>query len=222
MIKRETLERIKEAEPVFNLVPGVVIIHHIHNGAVVYMSDYGLKVLGVSLEELQEMGTDYYPRFFNVEEAAEYVPKILGMLERNNDEETVSYYQQVRRSPGHEWRWHLSATKIFARCEEGKPCLTITTSVPVDTQHNFTAKIERLVKENDFLRKNKHLFARLTGREKEVLILIATGNSSLEIAGAMNLAEDTIKTHRRNIKKKINAQNHYDIVYFAQAFGLIS
>ena len=92
----------------------------------------------------------------------------------------------------------------------------------MDTQHNFTAKIERLVKENDFLRKNKHLFARLPGREKEVLVLIATGNSSLEIAGAMNLAEDTIKTHRRNIKKKINAQNHYDIVYFAQAFGLIS
>ena len=221
MTEREILVRIRESEDIFNAIPSVVIIHYIHNGSVLYMSDKGLKMLGTTLEELREMGVDYYPRYFNVEEAAEYVPKILGMLERNNDEDVVSYYQQVRPGPGHEWKWHLSATKIYARGEDNKPLLTITTSTPVDTQHNFSANVERLVKENDFLRKHKHLFAKLTAREKEVLVFIAKGSSSLEIAEIMNLSEDTIKTHRRNIKKKLKAQNHYDIVYFAQAFGLI-
>lgn len=218
---RETVIRIKESETVFNSVPGVVIIHHIHNGTVVYMSDEGLNMLGTTIEALQQMDVEYYSRFFNLAEASEYVPKILGMLERNNDDETVSYYQQVRSSPAHEWVWYLSATKIYARDSTGKPLLTITTSIPVDTQHSFSANVERLVKENEFLRRNKHLISRLTNREKEVLVYIAKGSSSLEIAEEMNLAEDTVKTHRRNIKRKINAQNHYDIVYFAQAFGLI-
>ena len=35
------------------------------------------------------------------------------------------------------------------------------------------------------------------------------------------ISEDTVKTHRRNIKKKINANNHYDVMKFAQAFDIL-
>jgi DNA-binding CsgD family transcriptional regulator len=65
------------------------------------------------------------------------------------------------------------------------------------------------------------LFALLTAREIEILKSIAIGKNSQEIAEELFLAEDTVKTHRRNIKRKIQVQNQFDLVLFAQAFDLL-
>jgi DNA-binding CsgD family transcriptional regulator len=50
---------------------------------------------------------------------------------------------------------------------------------------------------------------------------MALGHSSMEIAGNLHISETTANTHRRNIRRKINANSIYDITRFAQAFDLI-
>lgn len=47
----------------------------------------------------------------------------------------------------------------------------------------------------------------LTGREKEVLRLIAEGYSNLEIAERIHLSNDTIKGYRKNLLQKFGAKN---------------
>ncbi len=47
----------------------------------------------------------------------------------------------------------------------------------------------------------------LTRREKEILLLLAGGSSNKEIARRLNLTEITIKSHLRNIFRKIGVQN---------------
>lgn len=220
-IEQRIEQRIAEMSAVFDALPGVVIIHDISAFHVHYMSNWGLQYLNMTLDELRNIGWEYYERFFNAEDAADYVPKILGMLERNNDEETISFFQQVRAGGNGEWQWFASATKIFMRDDNGAPLLTITTAIPIDSQHYFTAKIERLLKENEFLKKNQHLYASLTRREQQILCLMAKNQSSTEIGAVLYLSEETVKTHRRNIKKKIQAQTQYDIIQFAQAFNFI-
>jgi len=220
-IQKEIDEKIEKIREIENFFPGVVIIHEIKKGTVVYMSQWGRDHLGITNEELQQMGTEYYSRFFNVEEAKDYVPKILGLLERNNDGEFVSHFQQVRASPQHDWGWHLTATRIFVRDENGEPLLTLTTSLPVDAQHHIAAKAQRLLEENNFLRKNYHAFDKLTKREKEILRLMAMDMSSEEMAKKLFISENTANTHRRNIKKKLRINSNYDIIRFAQAFDLI-
>jgi DNA-binding CsgD family transcriptional regulator len=202
-------------------IPAVLIIHDIKLGTVRYMSTRGLNILGTTLKELQELGVDYYARYFNQEEAKEYVPKILALLERNNTDETISFYQQVRSAPDKDWTWYLSATKIFMRDDEGKPILTITTATPVDPKHNFSAKVQRLLDENNFLRHNQHLFSKLTSREIELLRLFALGKSAPEVSKELFISELTVKTHRRNLREKLNAESNYDLTRFAQAFDLI-
>lgn len=211
---------IKEHAPAFDLLPGVAIVHSIHDHRVIYMSEPGRKILNASNEEMQAMGMDYYNKFFNPDEAQEYVPKVLGLLERNNNEEFLSFFQQVRPADSTEYEWWLSSTRIFMQ-DEGKPSLTLTVAIPVDPEHNIATKVERLLHENNFLRKNGELFASLTKREKQILGMMAQDKTSIEMAEQLFLSEDTIKTHRRNIKKKINAHNQYDIIRFAQAFELI-
>jgi DNA-binding CsgD family transcriptional regulator len=214
----EKIEELKEYE---KEIPAVIIIHKISDFSVVYMSQNGLEHLEVTLDEIQKLGKEYHSRFFNPEDAEDYVPKIFGLLERNNTNELVTFFQQVRPSPEHDWIWYSSSTKVFLRDEEGNPVLTITIAIPIDPKHYFTAKVEKLLQENNFLRSNKHIFAALTKREKEILRLMALGHNSTGIGELLHISQTTAATHRRNIRSKLNAQTNYDITRFAQAFDLI-
>jgi DNA-binding CsgD family transcriptional regulator len=202
-------------------IPSIIIVHDLRDTSVVYMSERGLKILGVTLDELIAMGPDYHIHFFNAEDAKDYVPKIMGLLERNNNDEVVSVFQQVKHAENNEWRWYLSGTKIFMHDDKGAPLMTITNAIPVDAQHHMAAKAQRLLNENNFLRNNHHVFNLLSKREKEILKLIAKGFSSVQIAKSLHISEMTAITHRRNIRKKLKTETMYDITLFAQAFDLI-
>ena len=69
---------------------------------------------------------------------------------------------------------------------------------------------ERLTEEN------------LTPREKEVLDLLSTGISNVEIAEKLEIACRTVKTHVKSILAKLNAKNRTQALYAAHKRGLIS
>jgi two-component system, NarL family, response regulator NreC len=62
----------------------------------------------------------------------------------------------------------------------------------------------------------------LSGREREVLQLIAEGNSSSEIAQAMHISARTVDTHRHNIMKKLDIHSIAGLTKFAIRNGLCS
>jgi two-component system response regulator NreC len=55
----------------------------------------------------------------------------------------------------------------------------------------------------------------LTGREREMLQLLAEGKSNKEIAGALNLSPYTVETHRRNLQDKLNLHSFAELVLYA-------
>jgi len=61
----------------------------------------------------------------------------------------------------------------------------------------------------------------LTGREREVLRLVAEGYSNAEIAGLLTIAESTIKTHVKRILAKIDARDRAQAVVVAYRGGLM-
>ncbi len=61
----------------------------------------------------------------------------------------------------------------------------------------------------------------LSGREVEVLCLMAEGLTNREIAERLYLAPTTVKVHARNIFGKLGASNRTQAVARARAFGLI-
>lgn len=220
-IKQRIEEKIAQLHEVAADIPGVVIVHKIPEATVAYMSQRGLDYFGVSLRELREMGMGYYPRFFNEEEAAEYVPKIMGLIEKNDPDKLVSFFQQARPAPDQDWTWHFSTTKIFMQDDEGNPILSITVALPVDPQQHITHKVSRLLDENVFLRRHYQQFATLTEREREILKHLCLSLSATEIAELLSLSVHTVETHRKNIKKKLGVNTTYDLSLYARAFDLI-
>jgi NarL family two-component system response regulator LiaR len=55
----------------------------------------------------------------------------------------------------------------------------------------------------------------LSSREREVLTLIARGRSNREIAGALTLSEQTIKSHVSNILSKLHLADRTQAAIFA-------
>ncbi|MGL3151864.1 response regulator [Microbacterium sp. A82] len=66
-----------------------------------------------------------------------------------------------------------------------------------------------------------HLLSELTEREREVLILLGQGNSNSEIASALFIAEQTVKTHVGKVLAKVGARDRVQAVIFAYDTGLV-
>ncbi len=58
-------------------------------------------------------------------------------------------------------------------------------------------------------------FDTLTSREKEVLKLLAEGNSVKEIAGDLDLSLKTVETHKFNLMRKLDIHNKAQLVQYA-------
>jgi len=62
----------------------------------------------------------------------------------------------------------------------------------------------------------------LTGREKEILQLLAEGKSNKEVASSLNLSPNTVETHRTRIMQKLDLHSAADIVLYAVRKKIIS
>ena len=61
----------------------------------------------------------------------------------------------------------------------------------------------------------------ITSREVEIFRLISIGQSTREIANELNLSIETIKSHRKNLMRKIGARNMASLVRRGFEIGII-
>jgi len=64
------------------------------------------------------------------------------------------------------------------------------------------------------------LLKRITGREREILGLIACGDTNRAIAEKLRISEKTVETHRSRMMQKLDIHRLADLVRFALAAGL--
>lgn len=62
----------------------------------------------------------------------------------------------------------------------------------------------------------------LTGKEMNVLKLLALGHTNIAIAGKLYVSESTVRTHLRNINLKLHAGNRTEAVSIARKLGLLA
>lgn len=65
----------------------------------------------------------------------------------------------------------------------------------------------------------KYLLHKLTNRENEILKEVALGATSTDIANKYFLSAYTVKTHRKNILKKLGVANTLELISFLQSAG---
>ncbi|MCK4863158.1 MAG: response regulator transcription factor [Dehalococcoidales bacterium] len=65
-------------------------------------------------------------------------------------------------------------------------------------------------------------YSRLTGREREILKLLAEGYSTQEIAEMLVITPKTVEGHKTNLMSKLGIHNRIDLVKYALRKGIIS
>ena len=60
----------------------------------------------------------------------------------------------------------------------------------------------------------------MTPREREVLALVVTGRPNKQIAAHVKLSEMTVKVHRSQIMRKMQAKSLVDLVRMADKLGI--
>lgn len=96
---------------------------------------------------------------------------------------------------------------------------------------NLLARIEALLRRSNWSNEKKHAAALpfvssepispLTSREKEILTLVAKGESNADIAKKLFVREVTVKTHLNSIYKKLNVDNRVQAVLLAMQTQII-
>jgi DNA-binding NarL/FixJ family response regulator len=79
----------------------------------------------------------------------------------------------------------------------------------------------------DYLRQFEMPFAsepldQLTPRQREILQLVAEGNTTKQIAGLLNISVKTVETHRHQVMETLGVSDVTGLVRFAIRMGLVS
>jgi two-component system response regulator NreC len=69
---------------------------------------------------------------------------------------------------------------------------------------------------------NEDPYNHLTGREREVLKLLAEGNSTQEIADMLVITPKTVEGHKTNLMAKLGVHNRVELVKYALRKGVIT
>jgi FixJ family two-component response regulator len=74
--------------------------------------------------------------------------------------------------------------------------------------------------EEKALSRLRQTFETLTAREQEVMSLVTAGLMNKQIAGEIGVTEITVKVHRGNVMRKMDARSLADLVRMSDALGM--
>jgi len=89
--------------------------------------------------------------------------------------------------------------------ESGRAKIEI--EVDLEMLPHYLKKLKTLFNEQTFAHKNYPRYMLLTVREKEILAMIVKGTVNLKIASSLFISYDTVRTHRKNILRKLEFKN---------------
>ena len=207
-------------ESVGDYIPGNVLVTDLSKLATVYVNKCGCNILKHSAAEIEEQGPEYFQRFFVHEEITLIVQKFLKMKQEQNDSAIYNFVQRVKAVDDSSYKWYFASAKLLYTPDQTISDKMLLIVNEVNSLGTIAKKINSVLEESDWMKKNFKKFCKLTIREKEIITLLVNGKSSSEISDIFSISRLTVNTHRRNIADKLEARSFAELYKFALTFSL--
>lgn len=147
------------------------------------------------------------------------------------DSEHYQSTHRLRHKDGH-WVTVEAHGKVAERSHDGTPLRMLGTVLDISQRKRLheeglglLRQIESLIRENvsdaPAVTAESQRLETLTKRERQILEMIADGMTSARIGEQLQLATNTVMTHRKNLMAKLDLHTTAEVIRFAMAHGVL-
>jgi DNA-binding CsgD family transcriptional regulator len=221
LLEQKQKQGIVQLEEIGDLLPVGVLINH-KDGRNLYMNNMSKYVLNYSQEELEALGTEYQQAiWYDKTDYYRIKDKILSCYACDNEPDIFSYFARLQPQGYDHYKWMYVSSKVIRDKQNVKTDRRILVATSVDEMGDMAFKINRMLDENYYLKKNYKRYAALTKREREIIQLVCTGYNNPQISEKLFISRHTVEQHRKNINRKLELKTLVELIKFAEAFDLM-
>ncbi|MEX2640209.1 MAG: helix-turn-helix transcriptional regulator [Balneolales bacterium] len=206
----------KSFESVSNQVPYAVHLNSSTTFELLQINRKFSELLGYSFDEIKSMGREFYDNNIHPESTAS-VAKFLPELPNKKFNKPIPFIQHVKQRNATEYTPVFTFTKITKLPDNA----ALSLSTRLTDFGVLSKKMEQVLEMDRFKLMHSKRFHKLTGREVEILGLLANGISNSAIAGQLFISKQTVQTHRKHIINKLEIKSYHDLIKYAITFDLV-
>ena len=194
-----------------------------------YISKNFTACTGLSRDRMMEGGMDYFWTLFHPEDIKLWLKSLTNLMKFTmtvlDDEQRkrMSYTWNYRiKNASNKYVNIIQNTTPLQFDDAKKPIIGMAhyTVLDGDMQMDICASAKYLNDKNEYETlfyenvSSQKLLDIVSNRERDIIRLIITKNTSEAIAEKLNISIHTVNTHRRNILKKINIDSTYELISY--------
>jgi len=210
LLEREgviTLDELSE------LIPGFIHLNNLETYGVEYQSKNIREVLDKSNDDLKKGGRKFV--FSLCDRMTQEIARTKYRFLTKNRDKTYSHFQRLRYEKKNiPYSLFYTSAQIYKKKQD----TAISFTQPLKLLHQDSFLKEIVEKRFVFFNKNFRKFQTLTHRECEILDLIASGHSNKIISEKLCISLHTVRTHRKNICRKLETGRLIELVKFSEVF----
>lgn len=194
-----------------------------------YISKNFKACTGLSREKMMEGGMDYFWTLFHPEDIKLWLKSLTNLMKFT----MTSLNDEQRKRMSYTWNYRIknASNKYINIIQNTTPLQFDDAKKPIvgmahytvldgDLQMDICASAKYLNDKNEYETlfyenvSSQKLLDIISNRERDIIRLIITKNTSEAIAEKLNISIHTVNTHRRNILKKINIGSTYELISY--------
>ncbi|MEX1196882.1 MAG: helix-turn-helix transcriptional regulator [Pseudohongiellaceae bacterium] len=198
-------------------LPVAAHVNHPETLAVLLTNTVHSDLTGHCIDEIRDMGDSYLNKYIHpksMEDISRQVPRFYAHGDRHK---SFLFVQYVYFEADHSFQPMITFTKPSLLPDGSVVCLTLFPQ----QFGSLTRKVEQVVEIDQFRLRNFRKFQSLSPREIELLKLLGTGLNNATIGEIFGISRQTVETHRKHLKRKLEIKSFQELMRFALAFGLL-
>ena len=206
-------ESIISLDELSELIPGYIHLNNKQTLGIDYYSRNALELFNKSMEEIQQAGRKHIDAISDEKSKQIFNTSLINFSLNGDPLKTFSFIQRLRESPKAKFELYYTTSRHY---RDRKNLLSFTQ--PLQMLNDFSFLKEIVEERYTFYNKHFCRFNTLTQREREILSLIAEGDTNKTISEKLCISYQTVKTHRKNICRKLETGKLIELVKFSQVF----